>query len=242
MRLSSALLFFLPLFCATSCSTCSRRNLDEMLGHTLDSIQAMKKGQDMRDSIHLAHITFLNSQIDSIVAADYNENGAATNYLLYVNKTWDKYLDLNRNGLAVVVYEEIGDIALISTLPGVRSNQHNRVEIGVGANKYNADPQNTRRLTGRDEYGHIAIDHSDGEVLHIDDSISMKVVRDIVAHPGEPVTVTAYYNDPSTGSEQVYATYTVTETDKLAIIASYKLLVMIKERNAEEGGNPEWDD
>lgn len=204
--------------------------------NTIDSLEAVMKGDLLRDSIDQARAAQLQRQIDSIVAQDYVENGWATNYYVFVNKAWPEDLDANRNGLLAIVYEETGQISLLSTMPNTHIERPDHIEVEVADKKYVADTSATRPLNGPDENGHTALRDAKGEVIHIDAEISMKIVQAIAANPNAEVTVNVMNDGHS------YAYFTLSEEDKKAIIASYKLLLMIKERNALEGGNVEWDD
>jgi hypothetical protein len=237
MRLSSALLLLLTIFSINSCSTCSGNRLNEMLERSIDSMKAGIEGQRIRDSINTAREAQLNLQIDSITAQDYMENSQATMYILLVNNAWPVTLDLNRNGLEAGVNEELGEIVLMSTLPGIHSPLHNRVEIEIAGKKIEVDTNNSYPLTVPYQPGHRNfIPDPKGEVLFIESEKSMSIVQAIVDHPDEEIKVTTYSND------KVYATYVLSDKDKEAILAAHRLMLLIRERNALKDADVEWDD
>src|SRR5688500_5084601 len=106
MHITTRLLLqlLLPLLLISSCSTCSDR-IAEQMENVIDSIQV-----DMqRDSVRRARAALLQYQIDSLKVAAFRQNSAAIyNNSLWVHIAWDSKLDLDRNGLMAVVYDETG--------------------------------------------------------------------------------------------------------------------------------------
>jgi hypothetical protein len=220
-----------------SCRNSAEDRARAAMEHSLDSIEAAMQGQAMRDSIDMARAQFLDYQIDSITKADYNFNSTATMYWLHVHKTWDTDLDRNTHALMAVLKEEIGTIAIVSTLQGKHRPVHDKVEIEVAGKKFLVDSTSSYPMTRYNkEHGYTHLPDAIGEVLWIEEDISLRIMQAIAASPNAEVEVYAYAGDHL----EMY--YTLNEEDKKAMIASYKFLLLVKERNALEGGNPEWDD
>lgn len=197
----------------------------------------------MRDSIRQARIEQLQYQIDSISTKNFTINSSSFNSFLLVHNAWNVTLDLDRNGLMVVVYQETGSIVLLSTLPGCTDchpersrGGHNRVEIEISGRSYTADSNYTYPITVPDQYYHTAVPNAQGEVLYVLEEQAMDIIEAIVANPAEEITVTASFNDT------VYASYTLSDKDKSAIIAAYRLSLLIAELRELEAQNVEWDD
>lgn len=220
----------------SSCSTCSRDNALDEMNRLVDSMQASAEGEMMRAEMRAARKVELRHMIDSIVTSDFTSDGTSFSHAVYVHNTWKGTPDQNRNALMTVVYEESGEVALISTLPGIRSNMHNRVEIEIADTIYTVDSTQSWSLLVADQYSQHTITEAKGEVLYVTEEKTLNIMEAIAAHPDAKITVRTYHDD------ERCTTYTLSDDDKKAIIASFRLSLLMKELAELEAQDVEYDD
>lgn len=206
-------LFLTFLLSATSCSTCS---------DAVDSIVDKVKDGIKQDSIDNARRAELEFRIDSLLSNDFtsvNENVGC--YEKFRHHTWDT-LDLQRDGLILLVCRD-GGMILLSTLAGGNAHHHNRLVVKVGSTLLATDSTLCYSLVEPDPQGNISIPDAKGEVLYIFPQDAQLIIDALLKNPKEKVTVEAYYNN------ELIASYELSEEDLTGIRAAAALAAMFIE-------------